>query len=94
MISRKDAKKIQNQIAELLFDDWDPVGVNDMAPNDEYDSYVGGIYRLLVSGADERQLAAHLQQVEVEQMGIVTNPDHRTLVSRKLLDLGVNTGGK
>jgi hypothetical protein len=45
---KKKSIEIQESIRQILFYDWDPIGINDLAPDDEYDSYVGGIYRLLV----------------------------------------------
>jgi hypothetical protein len=44
---QRRAKAIQESIREILLRDWDPIGVNDVPEaQDEYDSYVGGVYRL------------------------------------------------
>lgn len=61
MHSSKDrAREIQESIRLVLLHDWDPIGVqNEPAAQDEYDSYVGGVYRLLASGATEQQVADH-----------------------------------
>ena len=37
---------------------------------DEYDSYVGGVYRLLASGASQDQVVEHLRQIETTRMGL------------------------
>ena len=40
-----------------LWHDWNPIGINDVSPaDDEYDSYVGGVCSLLLSGADAAKL--------------------------------------
>jgi hypothetical protein len=57
-------RKIQDKISRILYEDWDPLGLKDVAPSDEYDSYVGGVYRLLASGASCEQLAEHLAELE------------------------------
>lgn len=88
---REKAARIQESIREILFNDWDPIGVNDLAPNDEYDAYVGGVYRLLVSGAADAELSEHLRQLEITQMESPTNPEHRKMVVRKLRALGVSS---
>ncbi len=51
MPSRKQrAREIQDSIRQVLLHDWDPIGVADEpAAQDEYDAYVGGVYRLLAS---------------------------------------------
>ena len=36
---------------------------------DEYDSYVGGVYRLLASGGSLADIEAHLRDIEVRMMG-------------------------
>jgi hypothetical protein len=43
----KRAAEIQDAIRQVLYRDWDPIGVCGVAPEDEYDSYIGGVYRIL-----------------------------------------------
>jgi hypothetical protein len=38
------AREIMKQIHDILWHDWDPFGVKDFGPENEYDSYIGGIY--------------------------------------------------
>jgi hypothetical protein len=65
------AREIQDSIRVVLRRDWDPLGIQDVAEaQDEYDSYVAGVYRLLASGASENQLIDHLQQIETVAMGL------------------------
>ena len=65
---------IQQQIAAVLHDDWDPIGIRDEpACRDEYDEYVGGVYRLLASGASAAEVQRHLQGIERELMGFSGN---------------------
>ena len=85
----KWAAKVQDAIRQVLFNDWDPIGINDCAPKDEYDAYIGGIYRQLVSGRTEDELCEHLRQLEIIQMESPTNADHRRMVAKKLMKLNV-----
>ena len=65
------AREIQSQIAEILLPDWDPIGVADVPQaRDEYDSYVGGVYRVLASGGSLAEIEAHLRDIEVRMMGL------------------------
>ena len=59
------ARAIQESIREILLRDWDPIGVNDMPEaQDEYDSYVGGVYRLLASHSSTDQIVHHLATID------------------------------
>ena len=83
-------QEIQRSIARILRQDWNPIGVAGL-PTDEYDSYVGGVYRLLASGADAHRLAAHLSRLERVSMGLPERQAADLLpVARKLLDLQIS----
>lgn len=59
-------------------------------PEDECDSYIGGLYRLLSQGASEADLIDYLNQVETNAMG--GSLRDRTLlrpVAQKLLKIDV-----
>ncbi len=92
MTSKQErARKIQRSIGEILLRNWDPIGVRDEPQaRDEYDAYVGGVYKLIASGATARELAGHLARVEAEHLGL-KDADSRKLirVAEKLLELNV-----
>jgi hypothetical protein len=48
---------------------WDPIGVCE-EPNaqDEYDTYLGDVFALLISGASDDQVSEHLLRIVTEQM--------------------------
>ena len=79
-------RRIQDEIRGILLRDWDPLGINDVPEaQDEYDSYVGGVYRLLASGASESELVEHFGQIETKQMGLsVPRAVHETGWNAKL----------
>lgn len=55
----------------MLLHDWDPIGVQEISEaQDEFDSYVGGVYRLLSRGATEEEIVDHLQHIERVTMGL------------------------
>jgi len=64
------AQEIQRQIGEVLLRHWDPMGIADVPEaQDEYESHVGGVYRLLASEASARQITEHLVDIETRQLG-------------------------
>jgi hypothetical protein len=65
------AREIMRQIGTILLQDWDPLGVNHIPEaREEYESYVGGVYRLLASRANAAEIAEHLRKIEFRQMGL------------------------
>ncbi len=86
--NQKRAAEIEESIRRILFDDWDPIGVNDLAPEDEYDSYIGGVYRLLASKADVQAIEDHLRNLEITQME-TSSGTHRNAIAEKLSKLDV-----
>jgi len=91
MTSQADrAREIQEQIRLILLHEWDPIGVQDEpSAQDEYDSYVGGVYRLLTDGASPEMVAEHLARIEGERMGLPSSVDRRVPVATKLCGLNV-----
>jgi hypothetical protein len=68
---RRRGNEIYAAIRKVLFWHWDPIGVRDcVKEEDEYDAYVGPVYRLLGSGASDQELAAYLTRTERETMGL------------------------
>ena len=65
------AKRYHGEIRRILLHDWDPIGVSDVPEaQDEYDSYVGGVYRLLITKATPQQVFDFLWDVETVRMGL------------------------
>jgi hypothetical protein len=70
-VRSRRARQVQVEIGRVLWDHWDPIGINDVAEaGGEYDCCVGGVYRLLASGATASEVAAHLVAVEFDHMGL------------------------
>ncbi len=64
--------------------EWDPIGVSDTPEAaDEYDIYLGGIYRLLKQGTSGNEIFDHPREIEVSRMeltdvaGIPLMPDRK-----------------
>ena len=65
------AREIQDAIREVLFREWDPISVNSNENlRDEYDSYVGRIYRVIASDPNRHAVARELLTIERECMGL------------------------
>jgi hypothetical protein len=76
-------------VHDVLWNDWDPIGVHDAGPGDEYDGYVAEVMRLLESGASRDTIMDHLADCESDSMGLPpADRDRLILVADALLALG------
>jgi hypothetical protein len=59
------------ELRELLYQEWDPIGLKDIAEDaaDEYEAYAGQIMRRLRAGSSDEELAALLESFRRE-MGL------------------------
>lgn len=64
-------RQVVSEIRKVLWEKWDPIGVNDMPEAfDEYHGYAGGVYALLMQGAADTKVADHLCQIATDTMGL------------------------
>jgi len=71
MIDKYESRRIRVEIRHVLMRVWDPIGVkNEPNAQDEYDSYLGNVYGLLVGSAPDGSIADYLCKVVNEQMGL------------------------
>jgi hypothetical protein len=64
MTDRDKSERIYEEIREILLNSWDPIGIkNEPRARDEYDSYIGGIYKLLKNGSSDEEIASYLWRV-------------------------------
>lgn len=90
---QKRSKEIHAEIREILLKEWDPVGVGDIAEaSDEYDGYIGGIYRLLALGADESKIVEHLYHIETAYMGLSLKKQRLHVVAQSLKRVEIALG--
>ena len=78
-------------IRDALMQHWDPIGVAAVPEaEDEYDSYIGRIYRILVGTRSEEELIEFLYVTETETMGLSGGSrNHLRKVAHILLSLEV-----
>ena len=70
----EQARSYHAAIREVLMREWDPIGVADIPEAaDEYDSYIGEVYGLLVRREPLRKMIDFLWWVETEHMGLAGN---------------------
>jgi len=60
---------LYKNIHEILWTDWDPIGINHLAPEKEYLTYVPIFYKLKRENADSVAIMNALMKIEQEKMG-------------------------
>ncbi len=78
--------RLYTLIDELLWQEWDPFGVNDIPESrDEYQLYTSQVVRLATHGATYEEIAQKLLTIEQETMGLFGNPEKNRNVAMKAL---------
>jgi hypothetical protein len=87
----KRAAEIQDSIRQVLYREWDPIGVAGWGPEDEYDDYIGPVYQILATNRSEEQLIALLVATQSGVIGVsCESPEHLRPVARSLLSIDVS----
>jgi hypothetical protein len=85
---KMEQNPIYKKIDEILWFDWDPIGVNIFEDaRDEYWGYLPLIFRLKINGAGEDEIAKTLHKIETDNMGLTGDFEHCRVISQKILEI-------
>jgi len=87
LLKKTAPKDLYTEIDEILWNDWDPIGVNGIAPRNEYQGYTSTIFKLKTSGADKETIAKTLYEIETVTIGVLGNIEHCRQVAFKISSL-------
>lgn len=85
LLKNEEPTNLYQAVDLILWNDWDPIGINDIAPRDEYQSYTPTIFKLKTSGADKETIAKTLHEIETVTIGILGDIEHCRKVADKIL---------
>ena len=86
----QEQKKLYKVIDEILWNDWDPIGVNDIEEaRDEYQSYIPQAFSFRIKNSDRETIAQYLYKIETENMGLSGDIEHCRQVAEKILATSV-----
>ena len=83
----KIAKDDVAAVRAILLHDWDPIGFR--VPDDEYDSYLWPVLRMLQEGAPREAIEDYLRTTASDTIGCPVPEARLSLVVDKLLTLGL-----
>jgi hypothetical protein len=79
-------KEYYNLIDKILWEDWDPIGINTNANiRNEYYGYVPLIFQKTLEVDDEVELAKLLFSIEINRIGLDGNFKKCLVVAKKIL---------
>jgi hypothetical protein len=82
------AKRYHEAIREVLLEEWDPIGVSDIAEAaDEYDSYIPQICGMLIRREPSGRLFEFPWWAKTEPMGLRGNRAHTTQIAERLVEI-------
>ncbi len=85
-MSKQTARGILSEIRHVLWEQWDPIGVNDEPDAfGEYNGYAGGIYDLLMRGASDDEIAQQLHSYETVEMELHRRTNEQRMAAVKEL---------
>lgn len=69
-MNQRNVKQVRTAVCKVLWEQWDPIGVNDDPQAfGEYDAYANGVCLLLLRGASDSEVISHLRHTETVNMG-------------------------
>jgi len=57
--------KGEHELRKLVYNEWHPIGLVGVLPEDEYDAYLGPIAHMLRKGASVDDIARHLEDLRI-----------------------------
>jgi hypothetical protein len=84
----KENKRIYDLIDNILWQDWDPIGVNEIEEaRDEYMGYIPSVYSLKINGADKIKISEYLYKLASVNMGLCGNRMHCEIIAEKIVNI-------
>jgi hypothetical protein len=78
--------QLHKKIDEILWKDWDPLGVSgDASAREEYNGYLFQVFKMLMENSGHDQIAAYLCRVEVADMCLPGDKDKCLKVAEKVV---------
>lgn len=78
---------IYKAINEILWNDWNPIGINDSAPRNEYYGFIPELFELKINYSDWDNIIQKLFEFETKRMGLCGDIDHCRKIVYKIISL-------
>lgn len=81
---------LYDRVRVMILNDWDPIGIQGYTdwPQDEYDSYVPDVCKLILKRAAFEEVVAYLWWLETEHMGLPGQRKRTEEFAKRVLEVG------
>lgn len=79
--------QLYKAIDEILWKDWDPIGVSPHGLRDEYHAYLPQVFKLALEDAATKTIAEYLHEVVSERMGLTSRVGYHLPIAEKIRKL-------
>lgn len=81
-----DQMALYNRIDEILWQDWDPIGVSGIPEaRDEYYGYLPQVFSLALANAPAEEIARYLHEVVHQRMGMNSTVSDHLAIAEKII---------
>lgn len=84
---RPISPELDAKIDRILLEEWDPIGVYGLAPDDEYRAHLPKVAQLVASHDRTEEVADYLEWARVENMGLGPNREKDLQIARRRIAL-------
>ena len=86
MVTIEKEKEFYNRIGEILFNEWDPIGISNANwPKDEYQSYTPQVFKIALRASSPEEIAEYLNSLTTERMGLESKMEHDLNIAKRIL---------
>ena len=83
--------KLWKAIDKILWEDWDPIGINDNhEARNEYYGYALQIFKLKIEGANSETIANRLNKYVTMDIGLNPDTEHCIKIAKIIFNLDIN----
>lgn len=82
-----EQKQLWLSIDNILWNEWDPLDMRDIAPRDEYETYTNQIFSLVIHNSTKESIAEKLLSIEREKMNLEGVPTRCTAIAERIKTL-------
>lgn len=83
----ENQKRIYLEIDKIIWEDWNPIGLEKEDSADEYDGYLHQLFSLKINGADKNKIAEYLIKSDKEIMGMEIDKFHFEKIAEKITEI-------
>jgi hypothetical protein len=86
MLKMDSEKELYKIIDEILWKEWDPIGVNETPEaRNEYYGYIPDIFSLTLKNTSADEIADKLDFFATDRMGLTSNKNNCIVVAKKII---------